>query len=282
MGVLTFSRDMRSCWIARMLIGLSLIFALLFAAGPAWSAGKPTILGYAYDPDAEVDVELILAVDISQSMDRDEQEVQRAGYVAALTSPQVVDAIRYGPLGRIAVSYLEWGGVGEHYIVADWAVISDGATAAAFAARIAEAPLHHRQRTSIASALAQAMTMIAGNRYQGIRKVIDISGDGPNNQGGAVTEFRDRAIANGITINGLPLMLKSAQDDWQAMMHIDHYYEDCVIGGPGHFSVPVRSKEQFANAIRMKLMLEIAGLSPNTGRIMTAAMRRPINCSLYD
>lgn len=110
MGVLTFSRDMRSCRIARMLIGLPLIFPLLFTAGPVWPAGNPTIFGYAYDPDAAVDVELILAVDISQSMDRDEQEVQRAGYVAALTSPQVVDAIRYGPLGRIPSPI--WNGAG--------------------------------------------------------------------------------------------------------------------------------------------------------------------------
>ena len=238
-------------------------------------------LGYGYDPNREVDVELVLAVDVSQSMDVDEQEIQRAGYVSALTSPQVLDAIRFGPIGRIAVTYMEWGGKGEQVVVADWAVIQDEATAAAFAARISEAPLNHRQRTSIASALDHATKMVATNAYEGLRKVIDISGDGPNNQGGTVTAFRDRAIAAGITINGLPLMMKSEKDAWQALMNIDHYYEDCVIGGPGHFFVPVHSKAQFADAIRMKLVLEIAGLVQEP-RIMPASGRKPVNCSLYD
>lgn len=239
-------------------------------------------LGYGYDPGAEVDVELVLAVDISQSMDTEEQEIQRAGYVAALTSREVLDAIRYGPTGRIAVSYMEWGGAGEQFIVADWSVISDAATAAAFAAKVAEAPLNQRRRTSIASALEHAVAMVEGNRFQGLRKVIDISGDGPNNQGGAVTLYRDRAIAAGITINGLPLMLKSNETAWQAMLNIDRYYEDCVIGGPGHFFVPVHSKAQFADAIRMKLVLEIAGLVPEKPLVMQASARKPVNCGLYD
>lgn len=209
------------------------------------------------------------------------RKIQRAGYVSALTSPQVLDAIRYGPTGRIAVTYMEWGGKGEQVVVADWSVIEDEATAAAFAARIAEAPLNHRQRTSIASALDHATRMVTTNGYEGLRKVIDISGDGPNNQGGTVTAFRDRAIAAGITINGLPLMMKSEKDSWQALMNIDHYYEDCVIGGPGHFFVPVHSKAQFADAIRMKLVLEIAGLVREPS-VIPASARKPVNCSLYD
>ncbi len=265
--------------------GTALALALLtFASAPASLAagvGSPT-LGYGYDPDREVDVELVLAVDISQSMDRDEQEIQRAGYIAAITSPEVLDAIRYGPTGRIAISYLEWGSAGEQFIVADWSVISDAATAAAFAAKITEAPLRHSQRTSISAALSQAATMIATNPYEGMRKVIDMSGDGPNNQGGKVTQFRDKVIAAGITINGLPLMMKSDRDAWQTMMNLDHYYEDCVIGGPGHFSIPVRSKAQFGDAIRMKLVLEIAGISPQQAGVMKADARKPINCSLYD
>jgi hypothetical protein len=260
----------------------TLFCLLLLAALPAHAGGTSPRLGYGYDPEREVDVELVLAVDISQSMDVDEQEIQRAGYVAALTSREVLDAIRYGPTGRIAVTYMEWGGAGEQYVVADWSVIRDEASASAFAARIAAAPLNQRQRTSIASALDHATAMVAANGYEGLRKVIDISGDGPNNQGGAVTAFRDRAVAAGITINGLPLMMKSDKDSWQAMMNIDHYYEDCVIGGPGHFFVPVRSKAQFADAIRMKLVLEIAGLVPATPLIMPAAARKPVNCSLYD
>lgn len=268
-----------SCRPSRLIAG-----ALAILLGPAALAagGAGPIVGHAYDPEREVDVELVLAVDISQSMDVDEQEIQRAGYVAALTSPEVLDAIRYGPTGRIAVTYMEWGGAGEQFVIADWTVIHDAATAAAFAARIAEAPLQQRQRTSISSALAQATAMVASNGYEGLRKVIDISGDGPNNQGGAVAAMRERAIAAGITINGLPLMMKSEKDAWQAMMNIDHYYEDCVIGGPGHFFIPVRSKAQFADAVRMKLVLEIAGLMPAEAQVMRASARKPVNCGLYD
>ncbi|WP_417772177.1 DUF1194 domain-containing protein [Stappia sp.] len=266
-------------------LGLAAAIALGGAAASGHktlAAGTPPVVGYGYAPDREVDVELVLAVDISQSMDVDEQEVQRAGYVAALTSPQVLDAIRYGPTGRIAVAYMEWGGTGEQFVVADWSVISDASTAAAFATKIAEAPLNHRQRTSISSALAQATLMVGSNSYEGLRKVIDISGDGPNNQGGAVTAIRDRTVSAGITINGLPLMMKSDKDTWQSMMNIDNYYEDCVIGGPGHFFIPVRSKGQFADAIRMKLVLEIAGLVPTQPQVIRAAGRKPVNCSLYD
>lgn len=236
----------------------------------------------AYDPAAEVDVELVLAVDISQSMDTDEQEVQRAGYVAAITSQEVLDAIKYGPTGRIAVTYFEWGGVGEHFPVADWMIIEDGATAAAFAARIAEAPIRQVQRTSIFSALEKSAQLVSTNKYEGMRKVIDISGDGPNNQGGTVTEMRDKVISAGITINGLPLMMKSETSAWQAMLHLDHYYEDCVIGGPGSFAIPVRSKEGFADAIRMKLVLEIAGLMENQPQVIPAAARKPVSCALFD
>ena len=111
--------------------------------------------------------------------------------------------------------------------------------------------------------------------------MIDVSGDGPNNQGLPVTMARDAAVAKGITINGLPLMMKSDKDSWQTLMNIDHYYEDCVIGGPGHFFVPVHSKAQFADAIRMKLVLEIAGLL-HEPRILPASGRKPVNCSLFD
>jgi hypothetical protein len=112
--------------------------------------------------------------------------------------------------------------------------------------------------------------------------VIDVSGDGPNNQGGSVTAMRDRMVAEGVTINGLPLMMKSNKNTWQAMLNLDHYYEDCVIGGPGSFAIPVRSQEGFADAIRMKLVLEIGGLVPDTPSIQKAAGREPIRCNLFD
>ena len=267
---------------------LSIIFAALFLAAPAAARDyRPALLAstqYTYDPANEVDVELVLAVDISQSMDTEEQEVQRAGYVAALTSREFLDAIQVGPIGRVAVTYMEWGGVDEHFIIADWMVIQDAASASHFASKIAEAPLRQVQRTSIASALEKSVHLVQNNQYQGLRQVIDISGDGPNNQGGSVTEMRDRMVAAGVTINGLPLMMKSNKNTWQAMLHLDHYYEDCVIGGPGSFAIPVRSKEGFADAIRMKLVMEIAGLrmpEPDP-YFQTVAAREPIRCNLFD
>jgi len=239
---------------------------------------------YSYNPANEVDVELVLAVDISQSMDTEEQEIQRAGYVSALTSNEFLEAIQVGPIGKIAVMYMEWGGVDEHFVVADWTVVQDSTSAAHFATKIAEAPLRQVQRTSIASALEKSVWMVQNNQYQGLRQVIDISGDGPNNQGGSVTAMRDRMVQSGVTINGLPLMMKSNKNTWQAMLNLDHYYEDCVIGGPGSFAIPVRSKEGFADAIRMKLVMEIAGISmPEPDNYFhTVAMREPVRCNLFD
>ena len=235
-----------------------------------------------YDASKEVDVELMLAVDISQSMDTEEQEIQRAGYVAALTSSEFLDAIKLGSIGRIAVAYMEWGGVEEQFIVANWTVIQDAQSAAAFAGQISEAPLRQVQRTSIASALRKSVELIQTNQYTGLRQVIDISGDGPNNQGGSVTEARDQMLATGVTINGLPLMMKADQGSWQALLHLDYYYEDCVIGGPGSFAIPVKSKGSFADAIRMKLVMEVANLTFEHPLVHRVAAREPVRCSLFD
>ncbi len=261
--------------------------AVLFTAPAAARDYRPMLQAakqYTYDPASEVDVELVLAVDISQSMDTEEQEVQRAGYVAALTSREFLDAIEVGPIGRVAVTYMEWGGVDEHFIVADWTVIRDEGSAAHFASKIAEAPLRQVQRTSIASALEKSVQLVQTNQFMGLRQVIDISGDGPNNQGGSVTDMRDRMVAAGVTINGLPLMMKSNKNTWQAMLNLDHYYEDCVIGGPGSFAIPVRSQEGFADAIRMKLVMEIAGLHMHEpdSYFQRASGREPIRCNLFD
>ena len=267
---------------------LSLFFAAILLAAPSAARDlRPALHAssqYSYDAANEVDVELVLAVDISQSMDTEEQEVQRAGYVAALTSREFLDAIQVGPIGRVAVTYMEWGGVDEHFIIADWTVIQDASSASHFASKIAEAPLRQVQRTSIASALEKSVYLVQNNKYMGLRQVIDISGDGPNNQGGSVTEMRDRMVAAGVTINGLPLMMKANKNTWQAMLNLDHYYEDCVIGGPGSFAIPVRSKEGFADAIRMKLVMEIAGLTlpGHDPFVQKVAGREPIRCNLFD
>ncbi len=267
-------------------VAKSTIAAVAFASAAAIALPAHAASSVNYDPAAEVDVELILAVDISQSMDDDEQKVQRKGYVSALTSPEVLEAIAIGPTGRIAVSYVEWGGDGEQYVIADWQIIDGPETASTFASKVAEAPLRQVQRTSITSALSFSVAMIEENQFFGLRKVIDMSGDGPNNQGGQVTEARDLALSKGITVNGLPLMLKGTGDGWYHMPNLDHYYEDCVIGGPGAFTIPVHSKDSFADAIRMKLVLEVAGISPSpaNGRdtVMFAKGRRLIPCDLFN
>ncbi|PTW62512.1 uncharacterized protein DUF1194 [Breoghania corrubedonensis] len=237
----------------------------------------------SYDPASEVDVELVLAVDISQSMDEEEQQVQRRGYVEAITSSEVMEAIRIGPTGRIAVTYIEWGGIGEQYVVADWQVIDGPETAMSFASKIAESPLRQVQRTSIAAALSFSVAHMNKSGFSGLRRVIDISGDGPNNQGGQVTAARDDVIAHGVTINGLPLMLKGTGNGWYHMPNLDHYYEDCVIGGPGSFMVPVYSTAEFGMAIKTKLVMEIAGLIPRDEiSIYPAATRKPIACNLFN
>lgn len=266
------------------ILGAAILLTTAAAEARDYRPALPVAANFTYDPANEVDVELVLAVDISQSMDTEEQEIQRAGYVAALTSREFLDAIQVGPIGRVAVTYMEWGGVDEHFIVADWTIVQDAASASHFASKIAEAPLRQVQRTSIASALQKSVELVETNQYMGLRRVIDISGDGPNNQGGSVTEMRDRMIAAGVTINGLPLMMKSNKNTWQAMLNLDHYYEDCVIGGPGSFAIPVRSKEGFADAIRMKLVLEIAGLHLNEPDpyFQRVSAREPVRCNLFD
>lgn len=229
--------------------------------------------------DQEVDVELVLAVDISQSMDEDEQDVQRRGYVSAIVSEEVGQAIREGLVGRIAVTYVEWGGTEDQQVVVPWQLIDGPASARAFAEVIRTAPLRTVQRTSISSALAFSAGLFEGNGYAGQRRVIDISGDGPNNQGAHVRTARDLTIARGITINGLPLMLKGP-NDWYAVPDLDVYYQECVIGGPGAFLVPVRSLDTFAASIRQKLVLEIAGRTvvPTT----LPASDRTTMCGLYE
>ncbi|WP_299475248.1 DUF1194 domain-containing protein [uncultured Roseibium sp.] len=266
------------------ILGAAILLTTAAAEARDYRPALPVAANFTYDPANEVDVELVLAVDISQSMDTEEQEIQRAGYVAALTSREFLDAIQVGPIGRVAVTYMEWGGVDEHFIVADWTIVQDSTSASHFASKIAEAPLRQVQRTSIASALQKSVELVETNQYMGLRRVIDISGDGPNNQGGSVTEMRDRMIAAGVTINGLPLMMKSNKNTWQAMLNLDHYYEDCVIGGPGSFAIPVRSKEGFADAIRMKLVLEIAGLHLNEPDpyFQRVSAREPVRCNLFD
>ncbi|MBL8584115.1 MAG: DUF1194 domain-containing protein [Rhizobiaceae bacterium] len=206
-----------------------------------------------------VDVELVLAVDVSLSMSPEELAIQRDGYIAALTDQGVIEAIQSGMHGRIAVTYFEWAGASMQRVVVPWTLIAGREDAVHFAERLSAMPPASARRTSIANALGFAADLFAESGFRGFKRVIDISGDGPNNQGPPVDMIRDRVIAQGITINGLPLMTNGGLSSSYDVTDLDRYYEDCVIGGSGAFLVPVNSWSQFPDAIRRKLVLELAG-----------------------
>ena len=211
-----------------------------------------------------VDLELILAVDVSGSVDEEEAQLQRQGYVAAIADPEIVRAITSGMLGRIAVTYFEWAGDTWPVPVLPWTLIDSPQTAQAFAANLAAAPLGAGPWTSISNAIRTATSMFDVNQFEGTRRIIDISGDGPNNTGGLVEPERDLAVANRITINGLPIINDRFNFSRAPMPNLDLYYRHCVIGGPGAFLVVAHGFKSFAQAIRRKLILEIADLSPGT------------------
>jgi len=230
--------------------------------------------------EVAVDLELVLAVDVSWSMDADEQIFQRGGYVAAFQDPAVIEAIRSGGWGRIAVTYVEWAGDRLQQVVVPWMLVEDEASAADFADRLGATTSGRLRRTSISGALGFAEKSFEDNGFQGLRRVVDVSGDGANNQGLPVTVERDRLVSAGIIINGLPVMLKGPDDPggFMSIPNLDIYYEDCVIGGTGAFALPVRHVSEFATAIRQKLLLEIAGYEPDVGPLVRAQAAPRVDC----
>ncbi|MEZ5891058.1 MAG: DUF1194 domain-containing protein [Xanthobacteraceae bacterium] len=228
--------------------------------------------------DTTVDVELVLAVDVSYSMDPDEQALQRDGYAAALTSPEFVNAVRQGLHGKIVATYIEWAGAAEQKIIVPWRVIADRESAASFADEIANAPYRRAYRTSISGLLQFAAPLFAQSGQRGLRRVIDVSGDGANNHGTPVTIARDEVLAGGVTINGLPIMLKRPSSGTMDIENLDVYYEDCVIGGPAAFVIPIRDRAQFKEAIRTKLVLEVAGRTPRARVTRVSAEAPRISC----
>src|SRR5215210_778085 len=214
--------------------------------------------------ELEADLALVLAVDVSRSMDSDEQQLQRDGFVEAFRSQAVHEAVRKGVLGRVAVAYVEWSGPTEQKVVVPWTVIDGPAGAAAFAERLASIPVQRVFSTSISGAIDFGVKLLAESGVEPLRRVIDISGDGPNNTGRMVTLARNEAIAQGTTINGLPFMLKRPTGLGD-IENLDHYYQDCVIGGQGAFIVPVRESRHFAEAIRPS--------SPEKSRVFSTLSR---------
>lgn len=253
------------------------VFGLLFAASLVALLALPSRAG----APIPVDVELVLAVDISYSMDFDELALQREGYITALTSKDFVDALRGGAHGKIAIIYIEWAGTHEQTIVVPWTLVDGKASADAFAAKLAAAPVRRTYRTSISGGLIFSAAQFGTSDFKGLRRVIDISGDGTNNQGALIEPTRDDIVAKGIVINGLPLMLKAPTGSMLDISNLHEYYEDCVIGGPGSFMIPVRDKAQFVNAVRQKLILEVSGITPPWIAKAIPAVKPPrVSCTI--
>jgi hypothetical protein len=232
-------------------------------AGPQLSENLPS-----------VDVELVLAVDVSYSMDMDELAIQREGYAQAIVSKEFLQALKTGPNGKISVTYFEWAASSDQKIIIPWRVIDGPETADAVANEIMKTPIRRASRTSISGAINFAMPLFDENPYRGLRRVIDISGDGPNNNGSPVTVARDAALEKGITINGLPIMVKEPSYSTMDIDNLDFYYEDCVIGGPGSFVVTIKDRDKFKEAIRTKLLLVVAGRTP-ARRVVPVAEKEP-------
>ncbi|MGF1651087.1 MAG: DUF1194 domain-containing protein [Hyphomicrobiaceae bacterium] len=242
---------MESCKRVFCVVVLSL--AVVFASGLKASA------------EIEVDLQLVLAVDVSLSMDEVEQRLQRDGFIEAFREPEVVKAITTGEFRRIAVTYVEWGGAGFQRVVVPWRVIDGEESAAAFSRELAAQPIRREQRTSISQALIFSSTLFENSGLTSKRRVIDVSGDGPNNSGLPVAEVRDKLVSAGIIINGLAIQLprSTSNNTLFDLPDLDRYYADCVVGGEGSFVLPIVDQLQFGIAIRQKLLLEIADLGPH-------------------
>ena len=224
-----------------------------------------------------MDLELILAVDVSYSMDLDEQRLQRDGYIEAFRDPLIIKAIQSGQYGRIAVTYIEWAGWDVQHVVVPWTLVDGPDSAEALARLLVDAPISRHRRTSVTGALTFSERQFGTAGFAGQRRVIDVSGDGPNNSGPPVVPVRDALVEKGIVINGLPIILKSggAFD----IDNLDEYYASCVIGGPGSFMIPIKQKQEFATATRQKMLLEIAGLEPSA-RVVRIVDEGKMDCMI--
>lgn len=242
---------------------LGLLFGLTFLAAAGSSPVRAEIA---------VDLELVLAIDVSGSIDSTEAFLQREGYIQALTSPEVVRAATAGPLGRIAVSYVEWAGSRHVRTVVDWQLIDGPEAAQRVADMVFDADLFPGQRTAISNAILYALPLFRDNGFAGTRRVIDISGDGPNNDGLPVLVAREAAAAAGVSVNGLAILNdRVGPYGYPTLQDLDVYYEECVIVGQGAFVLVADGFSDFSRAIRRKLVLEIAGLTPRRAGLQSVS-----------
>ena len=213
-----------------------------------------------------VDLLLVLAADISRSVDEVKFQLQRSGYAAAFSDSRVIEAIRAGRSGRIAVAFVEWSGVSSQKIVIDWTVISNDDTGREFGDRIIEAPRAFANSTSISAGIEFAMTQLDRAPYETLRRVIDVSGDGDNNSGRDVTTARAEAIAKGVTINGLVILTEPPSHSYSSHTNppggLANYYRNNVIGGPGAFVMVAENFNSFGNVLVKKLITELAQAEP--------------------
>jgi Protein of unknown function (DUF1194) len=261
-------------------IGTVLVAGML-AGGDVSGIAAPGQTGpRVAEKEATVDVELVLAVDVSYSMDMDELAIQREGYAQAIVSKEFLQALKSGPNGKIAITYFEWAASTDQKLIIPWRLIDGPESADAVSAEIMKTPIRRASRTSISGAINFAMPLFEENNYRGLRRVIDISGDGPNNNGMPVTTARDAALEKGIIINGLPIMVKEPSYSTMDIDNLDYYYEDCVIGGPGSFVVTIKDRDKFKEAIRTKLLLEVAGRTPERAVVPAATQTKEprVNC----
>jgi hypothetical protein len=238
-------------WLARLTLCAAVVF---WASGPA-------------DAQETVDLELVLLADATGSIDDGEIRFQREGYATAITHPQVLSAIETGLHQRIAVTYVEWGDAASQEVVVPWTIISGPEDAAGFADRLRTVPRLAFGRNAIGSALDKAQQLIETNAIQGLRRVIDLSGDSANNWNGPPIEtVRQQVISKGITINGLAILCRELDCGGRAANYdLERAFAERIIGGPGAFVVTADSRTTFASAVRRKLVLEIASLAPARG-----------------
>ena len=230
--------------------------AVLFCASAALLSPGPRSARAASEA---VDIALVLAVDVSRSIDADEARMQRDGYRSAVSDPEVVRAIRNGVIGAAALAYVEWSGIGYQRLVVPWSRVASQAEADAWAETLGKAPLDSVRDTSIWGAIDFSRRILSECPWEATRRVIDVSGDGANNSGPPAEDARDRAVAEGITVNGLAIM-NDRPTFLRSPIPLDHYYRQHVIGGPGAFVVAAADFEAFGLAVKRKLILEIAGM----------------------
>ena len=233
---------------------VKILLALMLAAG--------VLLPASALAGNDVDLLLILAADVSRSIDAAKFQLQRDGYAAAISDPRVLDTIKSGHFGRIGLTFVEWSGIGAQHVLIDWTAISDGASAKDFGDRLLEAPRSFADRTSISGAIEFAMDQFTHTPFTATRRIIDISGDGTNNAGRAVSSARDDAVAQGLTINGLVILSENPMswnpDHTNPPGGLDNYYRNNVIGGPGAFVMVAKDFNSFGQAMIGKLIAEVA------------------------